>query len=92
MLKRALQRLPTISKATAYEYEDDRLRAIAIAQLLPNTPVADGDEALHFEIITRTDTALILLLSGKPTAAEGAIAHFRQQQQLKDVVMSAITV
>ena len=96
LLKRSLERLPTISKVKAYEYEDERLRAIAIAKLLPDTPVTDSntnsDKGLHVETITHTDTSLILLLSGKTTAVESAIAQFRQQQQLKDVVMSAITV
>ncbi len=92
LLKRSLERLPNISKVSAYEYEDDRLRAIAVTKLLPDTPLSDSDETLHIETITRTNTSLILLLSGKPAAVERAIAHFRQQQQLKDVVMSAITV
>jgi len=92
LLKRSLERLPNISQVEAYEYEDDRLRAIAVAKLLPDTPVQSSDDVLHFEIITHTDTSLLLLLSGKTTAVESAIAHFRHQQQLKDVVMSAITV
>lgn len=32
------------------------------------------------------------VLSGRTTAVEGAIVPFRQCQQLKDVMMSAITV
>jgi len=92
LLKRSLERLPTISKVEAYDYEDDRLRAIAIAKLLPSTQVTNSSETLHVEIISRTDDALLLLLSGKTAVVESAIAQFRQQQQLKDVVMSAITV
>ncbi|MEM9152493.1 MAG: hypothetical protein AAGB19_18835 [Cyanobacteria bacterium P01_F01_bin.3] len=92
LLKRSLERLPTISKVNAYEYEDDRLRAIAIAKLLPETQVIDGDDVLHIEMIHRSEKSLLLLLSGTTTAVEGAIAYFREQQQLKDVVMSAITV
>lgn len=96
LLKRSLERLPNISKVEAYEYEDDRLRAIAVAKLLPDTQLTDSDtnrdKGLHTEIVTRTDEALLLLLSGRTVAVESAIAHFRQKQQLEDVVMSAITV
>ncbi|MEM9948511.1 MAG: hypothetical protein AAF810_20955 [Cyanobacteria bacterium P01_D01_bin.36] len=92
LLKRSLERLPTISEVSAYEYEDDRLRAIAITKLQPTTPITEIAPGLHTEVIAHTEDALLLLLSGKTTVVESAITYFRKQEKLQDVVMSAITV
>ncbi|MGD1899823.1 MAG: hypothetical protein ACFB16_23110 [Phormidesmis sp.] len=91
VLKRSLERLPSIFKVDAYTYDDKRLRAIAVAKLSPETQIQTVDN-LHTETIEQTADTLLLLLSGRTTVVESAIAHFRQQQQLQDVVMSAITV
>ncbi|MEL6939421.1 MAG: hypothetical protein AAFO84_09530 [Cyanobacteria bacterium J06598_1] len=91
LLKRSLERLPNIFKVDAYRYDDKRLRAIAIAKLSTDTDISTLN-SLHIEVINRSETALLLLLTGKIPTVEEAIAHFRKQQQLKDVVMSAITV
>lgn len=92
LLKRSLERLPHIFKVSAYPYEDERLRAIAVAKLTPEARINHDSEELYVETISRSETSVLLLLSGGTRAVEEAIAHFRQQQQLKDVVISAITV
>ncbi|MGB3297342.1 MAG: hypothetical protein WBA76_03655 [Phormidesmis sp.] len=92
LLKRSLERLPSITQVAAYAYEDKRLRAIAVARLLPNARVNNDAEDLYVETISRNEASSLLLLSGGTMAVEEAIAHFRARQQLKDVVMSAITV
>lgn len=92
LLKRSLERLPSIFQVDAYRYEDKRLRAIALAQLVPEARLNHDSEDLSIETISRNGVSSLLLLSGGTMAVEDAIAHFRQRQQLKDVVMSAITV
>ncbi len=92
LLKRSLERLPHIFQVAAYPYEDKRLRAIAVAKLTPEARMSHDAEELYVETISRSETSSLLLLSGGTQAVEEAIAHFRQKQQLKDVVMSAITV
>ncbi len=92
LLKRSLERLPHIFKVDAYPYEDDRLRAIAVAKLVPEARLNRDTEELYIETISRSKTSSLLLLSGGTNAVEEAITHFREQQQLKDVVMSTITV
>lgn len=92
LLKRSLERLPSIFQVTAYAYEDKRLRAIAVAKVVPKACINPDAEDLSVETISRTENSLLLLLSGGTIAVEDAIDHLRQQQQLKDVVMSAITV
>ncbi|MFK8183432.1 MAG: hypothetical protein AB8B99_08655 [Phormidesmis sp.] len=92
LLKRSLQRLPSIFKVTAYPYEDERLRAIAIAKLIPTADLKLHSQGLSTETILTEETSVLLFISGKTEAVETAIAHFRSQQQLQDVVMSTITV
>lgn len=92
LLKRSLERLPNIFQVAAYPYEDPRLRAIAVAKLAPDARISHDSEDLYVETISREETSSLLLLSGSTMAVEDAITHFREQQQLKDVVMSAITV
>jgi acetolactate synthase small subunit len=96
LLKRSLERLPSIFKVAAYDYEDPRLRAIAVAKVIPKASLHKAfgrdSEDLYVETISRSETSVLLLLSGGTIAVEDAIALLRQQQQLKDVVMSAITV
>lgn len=92
LLKRSLQRLPSIFKVTAYPYEDERLRAIAIAKLTSTANLDHHTTNLSTEIILQEENSILLLLSGKTKAVESAIAYFREQQQLTDVVMSTITV
>ena len=93
MLKRSLERLTSIFRVDAYAYDDERLRAIAVAKLTPDARVGPDAEDLYVETITRnSEDEVMLLLSGRTTAVEEAITRFREQQQLKDVVMSTITV
>lgn len=92
MLKRALERLSSIFQVDAYPYEDERLRAIAVAKLEPGARIGPDSEDLYVETITRNSASSLWLLSGRTTAVEAAISRFRQQQQLKGVVMSAITI
>lgn len=92
LLKRSLQRLPSVSQVNEYAFDDDRLRLVAVAQLSVDAQVTPTD-ALHVEMISRGDeTNLLLLLTGRAVVVEGAIASLRQKGQLNDVVVSAITV
>ncbi len=91
LLKRSLERLPSIFRVDAYPYSDPRLRAIAIAKLILEAQV-EATDSLTIESILCTEESRLLLLSGVPQIVEGAIAQLRQQRQLIDVVMSAITV
>ena len=92
LLRRSLERLPNITHVATYPYEDKRLRAIAVARLLPNAKVNNDAEDLYVETISRGEASSLLLLSGGTMAVEDAIAHFREHEQLEGVVMSAITV
>ena len=94
LLLRSLQRLPNILKVTAYAYEDNRLRAVAIAKLNPTAQehLHSHLDTLHTETIATEENAVLLLIVGNVSAVENAIAHFRAQQQLQDVTMSTITV
>ncbi|MEM8810283.1 MAG: hypothetical protein AAGF01_30065 [Cyanobacteria bacterium P01_G01_bin.38] len=92
MLKRALERLAVIFKVDVYAYDDKRLRAIAVAKLTPDADVESDSGSLYVETIDQSETSSLLLLSGGTAEVENAIAKLRAQQQLKDVVMSTITV
>ena len=91
LLLRSLQRLPSISQVTAYAYEDSRLRAVAVAKIKSTAQIDYNLNALYTEVILKEKDAILLLLSGGTKAVEDAIAHFRKQEQLQDVVMSTIT-
>ena len=90
LLHRALERTPSIFRVDAYPYDDRRLRAIAIAKLSPTAKILKDDDGYSIETISQTSTERIIILNGAPPALESAIAQFRQQNQLKDVVMSYI--
>ena len=92
LLRRALGRLPSIFHIDTYAFEDERLRAIAVARLSLSAKLAHDDDGFYAETIAQTDTERLILLTGTPLAVEAAIAQFRQQDQLRDVVMSSITV
>ncbi len=91
LLKRSLERLPSIFQVDAYLYDDQRLRAIAIAKLTLKAQI-EATEHLYIETIMCTEDSRLLLLSGETGVVESAISDLRQQRQLEDVVMSAITV
>lgn len=92
LLLRSLQRLPSIAEVAAYAYEDTRLRAVAVAKVSLKAQIDHNLNALYTEVILKEKDTLLLLLSGGTEAVEDAIAHFRKQNQLQDVVMSTITV
>lgn len=92
LLYRALERLSTIFQVDVYTYDDKRLRAIAVAKLSPTAKIASDDDEYTIETIAKTKTERTVMLTGTPLAVEDAIAQFRQQDQLNDVVMSYITV
>ncbi|MEL6470625.1 MAG: hypothetical protein AAFQ74_12925 [Cyanobacteria bacterium J06623_4] len=92
LLKRSLQRLPSILKVKAYTYEDERLRAIAITKVTLDTDLSLNHQQLHIEKICQTDRYRLLLLTGITAAVEAEIARLRSLSQLEDVVISAITV
>ncbi|NER82084.1 MAG: hypothetical protein F6K42_21495 [Leptolyngbya sp. SIO1D8] len=91
LLQRALERLSSIFHVAVYTDEDERLRAIAVAKLGIDTPMVP-DENYFLETISQTDTERMVMLTGTPLAVEAALAQFRQQNQLADVVMSYIAV
>ena len=96
LLYRALERLPSVFQVDAYAYDDERLRAIAIAKLALNSQtgpaILNDDDGFSIETMTQTATERMVMLNGTPPVVEGAIAQFRQQHQLNDVVMSYIAV
>ncbi|MBE7380307.1 MAG: hypothetical protein F6J95_002715 [Leptolyngbya sp. SIO1E4] len=91
LLHRALERLSSIFQVTVYTDDDERLRAIAVAKLQLDTAVTQNDD-YFVETIAQTDTERMVMLTGTPLAVETALAQFRQQNQLTDVVMSYIAV
>ena len=91
LLHRALERLSSIFQVTVYTDDDERLRAIAVAKLQLDTAVTHNDD-YFVETIAQTDTERMVMLTGTPLAVETALAQFRQQNQLTDVVMSYIAV
>ena len=91
LLQRALERLSSIFYVSVYTNDDERLRAIAVAKLGLSTQVA-SDNGYLIETITQTETERMVMLTGTPLAVESALAQFRQQNQLLDVVTSYIAV
>jgi len=92
LLHRTLERLSIIFQIDAYTYDDERLRAIAVARLsLDPLPMVEGN---HYtvETIRQTATDRLVMLTGTPLAVEEAIGQWRHHEQLQDVVMSYITV
>ncbi len=92
LLHRALERLPDVFRVDAYAYDDQRLRAIAIAKLSLSPKLLNDDDSYAIETIVQTKTERVVMLNGSPPALESALMQFRQQNQLKDVVMAYIAI
>ncbi|HIK45773.1 MAG TPA: ACT domain-containing protein [Leptolyngbyaceae cyanobacterium M65_K2018_010] len=92
LLQKALERLPSVFQVRAYHYDDERLRAIAVAKLSQRVKLTNDDESYFVETIAQTSRDRMVMLTGSPLAVEAAVDQFRQQGHLKDVVMSYITV
>ncbi len=92
LLRRALERLPDVFRVDAYAYDDQRLRAIAIAKLPLTTKTLNDNDNYSIETVAQTKTERMVMLNGTPLAVESAIDQFRQHNQLKDVVMSYIAI
>lgn len=92
LLRRALERLPDVFRVDAYAHDDNRLRAIAIAKLPLTTKTLNDDDSYTIETVAQTKTERVVMLNGTPPAVESAIAQFRQQNQLKDVVLTYIAI
>jgi acetolactate synthase small subunit len=92
LLLRTLQRLSSVFQVDAYTYDDERLRAVAIAKLHLSAKVANDDDGYTVETIAQTDTERLVMLTGTPPSVERAVAQFRQQHFLQDVVMSYIAI
>ncbi|PSN10511.1 hypothetical protein C7271_25940 [filamentous cyanobacterium CCP5] len=92
LLKKALERLSSVFDVDAFTYDDERLRAIAVAKISAQAKVAKDDEGYALETIAQTPGERIIMLTGKAPAVEAAVAQFRDQQHLKDVVMSYIAI
>lgn len=91
LLQRTLERLSIIFRVDAYTYDDERLRAIAVAKLERAVTIV-ADDHLSVETIAQTEAGHIVMLTGTPPTVETAISELRHQDNLKDVVMSYITV
>lgn len=91
LLQRTLERLSIIFQVEAYTYDDERLRAIAVAKLNRAVAIA-ANENFFVENIAQTESGHIVMLTGPPSMVENAISELRRQGDLKDVVMSYITV
>ena len=92
LLKKALERLPSVFQVDAYSYEDERLRAIAVARLSQTVKLTNDDDGYFVETIGQTERDRIVMITGTPIAVDNAMAQFREQGQLKDVVMTHIAV
>lgn len=92
LLHRALERLPDVFRVDAYAYEDQRLRAIAIAKLSLGPKNLNDDDSYAIETIVQTSTERVVMLNGSPPALESALTQFRQKNQLNDVVMAYIAI
>ncbi len=92
LLLRTLERLSCVSGVDAYHFEDERLRAIAVAKLPPDAPVPNGADNYSVETIAESDRERVIMLTGKPPVIEEAIAQFRERDQLHDVVVSYVAV
>lgn len=91
LLQRTLERLSIIFRVDAYTYDDERLRAIAVAKLDRAVTIAANDH-LSVEKIAQTESGHIVMLTGRPPVVETAISELRAQGDLQDVVISYITV
>jgi acetolactate synthase small subunit len=92
LLKKALERLSSVFRVDAYGYEDERLRAIAVAKLSQSVKLSHDDDDYFVETIAQTECDRMVMLTGTPPAVDNAIAQFRDQGHLKDVVMTYIAV
>ncbi len=92
LLRKALERLSSVFQVDAYSYEDERLRAIAVAKLGQNVKLAHDDDDYFVETIAQTEGDRMVMLTGTPLAVDNAIAQFREQGVLKDVVMTYIAI
>ena len=91
LLQRTLERLSIIFQVDAYTYDDDRLRAIAVAKLSSAAAIAPTAD-YSAETIATTAAGRSVMLTGAPAVIETAISHLREQDSLQDVVVSYITV
>lgn len=92
LLRRTLERLPSVFRVEAYRFEDERLRAIAVIKLLPQAKLTRDDEDYSLKTLAQTESDRMVMLTGRPPAVEEAIAEFRKQKQLKEVLMSYVAV
>lgn len=92
LLKKALERLPSVFQVDVYCDDDEHLRAIAIARLSLQGKLANDDDGYSVETIAQTETERLVMLTGVPLAVEAVLEEFRQQGVLLDVVMSYIAV
>ena len=90
LLQRTLERLSIIFQVDAYTYDDERLRAIAVAKLSSAAIAPTADYSV--ETIATTASGRIVMLTGAPAVIETAISQLRKQDSLQDVVVSYITV
>ena len=91
LLRRALERLSGVFHVTVHTNDDERLRAIAVAKLGPDSAIASTAN-YRVETILQTDDERMVMLTGKPSEVDAALDYFRQQQQLLDVVTSYVAV
>lgn len=92
LLKKALGRLSSVFQVDAYPYQDERLRAIAVAKVSQSVKLSHDDDDYFVETIAQTECDRMVMLTGTPPAVDSAIAQFRDQGHLKDVVMTYIAV
>jgi acetolactate synthase small subunit len=91
LLQRTLERLSIIFQVDVYTYDDERLRAIAVAKLTLDAAIA-SDDHYSIEDVATTANSRIVMLTGTPPVVDKAVSQFREQGNLKDVVTSYITI
>jgi acetolactate synthase small subunit len=66
LLKKALERLSSVFCVDAYAYEDEHLRAIAVAKLSQSVKLSHDDDDYFVETIAQTECDRMVMLTGTP--------------------------
>lgn len=92
MLQRALERLPLVLSVESFRYDDPQLRAIAIAKLKSIVNLNLSDIDVQAETVSQQPGSSTVLFTGGMIALDTLIDQLRVDDELIDVVMSAIAL
>jgi acetolactate synthase small subunit len=91
LLKRTLERLSIVFQVEVYAYEDEQVRAIAVAKLVPTAELSPASDCV-VEAIAESATRRTVMVTGTPPAVDDWMAQVRERDALLDVVMAYITI